>query len=88
MEPRFSLVVFDLDGTLVDSRRDLDYSVNALLAEYGAPPLSEHLVGTMVAEYEIRRHRRYLMGASDHILKDIGLARSEIDRAVRFGHID
>ena len=30
------LIVFDLDGTLVDSRRDLASSMNALLAEYGA----------------------------------------------------
>lgn len=46
----FDLVVFDLDGTLVDSRRDLADSVNALLAERGAPPLPEQLVGTMVGD--------------------------------------
>ena len=38
---RFDLYVFDLDGTLIDSRRDLTDSVNALLVEHGAPPLSE-----------------------------------------------
>lgn len=47
---RFDLVVFDLDGTLVDSRRDLADSVNALLSEYGAPPLSEQAVGAMVGD--------------------------------------
>ena len=31
----FRLVVFDLDGTLVDSRRDLARSAGALLAECG-----------------------------------------------------
>jgi phosphoglycolate phosphatase len=46
----FDLIVFDLDGTLVDSRRDLADSVNALLSELGAEPLSEGLIGTMVGD--------------------------------------
>jgi phosphoglycolate phosphatase len=45
-----NLVVFDLDGTLVDSRRDLARSVNVLLAACGAAPLPEHAVGTMVGD--------------------------------------
>ncbi|MGB7217253.1 MAG: HAD-IA family hydrolase [Vicinamibacterales bacterium] len=44
----FSLVVFDLDGTLVDSRRDLSESANELLAECGADALSEAVVTPMV----------------------------------------
>jgi len=44
------LIVFDLDGTLVDSRRDLASSMNALLAEYGAPQLPEHAIGRMVGD--------------------------------------
>ena len=46
----FDLIVFDLDGTLVDSRRDLADSVNALLADLGSEPLSEGLIGTMVGD--------------------------------------
>jgi phosphoglycolate phosphatase len=45
-----TLVVFDLDGTLVDSRRDLAESANGLLAECGADPLPEDAVGRMVGE--------------------------------------
>jgi phosphoglycolate phosphatase len=44
------LVVFDLDGTLVDSRRDIAESANALLAECGCTPLHEEAVGRMVGD--------------------------------------
>ncbi len=44
------LIAFDLDGTLIDSRRDLADSVNQLLGELGAAPLSEDAIGRMVGE--------------------------------------
>ena len=44
------LLVFDLDGTLVDSSRDLADSANALLVSYGAAPLDEPSVIRMVGE--------------------------------------
>lgn len=44
------LVVFDLDGTLVDSRADLAISVNELLKELGAAPLPHACVTSMVGE--------------------------------------
>jgi phosphoglycolate phosphatase len=44
------LIVFDLDGTLVDSRRDLAESANAILAECGCGPLAEEAIGRMVGD--------------------------------------
>jgi phosphoglycolate phosphatase len=46
----FRLIVFDLDGTLVDSRRDIADAANALLAVHGAEPLPEERIGRMVGE--------------------------------------
>jgi phosphoglycolate phosphatase len=43
-------VVFDLDGTLVDSRRDLANAVNAMLAELARPALPEAEITAMVGE--------------------------------------
>ena len=40
--------LFDLDGTLVDSQRDLAESANQMLAAYGAPPLAVEAVAGMV----------------------------------------
>jgi phosphoglycolate phosphatase len=48
--PAYVLAVFDLDGTLVDSRRDLADASNEMLASYGAAPLDEDAVGRMVGE--------------------------------------
>jgi phosphoglycolate phosphatase len=42
--------VFDLDGTLVDSRRDLAESANVLLAERGCAALPEDAIGRMVGD--------------------------------------
>ena len=46
----FRLLVFDLDGTLVDSRRDIAESANAVLEACGAAPLPEETVGRMVGD--------------------------------------
>ena len=46
----FSLIVFDLDGTLIDSRRDITESANMLLVACGARPLDQHAIGRMVGD--------------------------------------
>jgi phosphoglycolate phosphatase len=44
------LAIFDLDGTLVDSRRDLAESANATLEFYGCRPHTEEAIGRMVGD--------------------------------------
>src|SRR5215468_10615043 len=42
------LLIFDLDGTLVDSRVDLANSVNAMLRRYGKPTLPNHIIASYI----------------------------------------
>lgn len=58
------LAVFDLDGTLVDSRRDLANAANALVAGLGGRPLSEEAIGRMVGEGAAVLVRRVLTAAN------------------------
>jgi len=44
------LIAFDLDGTLIDSRRDLAQSANQLITELGGAELPEAAIGRMVGE--------------------------------------
>ena len=57
------LVVFDLDGTLIDSRRDLTASANALVVERGGTALDEDAVARMVGEGAALLVRRALTAA-------------------------
>jgi phosphoglycolate phosphatase len=61
------LIAFDLDGTLIDSRRDLADSANALITELGGTPLSEEAIGTMVGEGAALLVRRAIQGAGVRI---------------------
>ena len=68
------LVVFDLDGTLVDSRRDLADSANALIAEHGGVPLDVDRVAGMVGEGAALLVRRALAAA--------GVGRNDLGTAL------
>jgi phosphoglycolate phosphatase len=58
------LVVFDLDGTLVDSSVDIANAANALVAELGGTPLSHAAIIGMVGDGAGMLVRRALTGAS------------------------
>jgi phosphoglycolate phosphatase len=57
------LIAFDLDGTLVDSRRDLAESANELIGELGGSPLGEDAIARMVGEGAAMLVRRALAAA-------------------------
>src|SRR4029077_9172852 len=50
-DPRqIKLLIFDLDGTLIDSRLDLVHSVNAMLKHVGRPELPGDVVASYVGD--------------------------------------
>jgi len=56
------LVIFDLDGTLIDSRLDLVHSVNAALRHIQRPELAEHVIASYVGDGAPLLIRRALGG--------------------------
>jgi phosphoglycolate phosphatase len=44
------LLVFDLDGTLIDSRTDLSNSINAMLIHFGKPTLPEPVIASYLGD--------------------------------------
>src|SRR5437763_13740460 len=59
---RPELVVFDLDGTLVDSVPDLAYSINAMLRQLGSPARPEEQVRAWIGSGAERWVKRALTG--------------------------
>ncbi len=47
---RMDLLIFDLDGTLIDSKQDLSCAVNATRTHCGLPPLANETVYSYVGE--------------------------------------
>ena len=68
------LLVFDLDGTLIDSRRDLADAANALIVERGGEALTVDAITAMVGEGAVLLVRRALKAA--------GLERDDIEAAL------
>jgi phosphoglycolate phosphatase len=56
----FRLLVFDLDGTLIDSRVDLSNSINAMLSHLGKPPLPEAVIASYIGDGATMLVRRAL----------------------------
>ena len=56
------LLIFDLDGTLIDSRLDLIHSVNATLRHFGRPELADDVIASYVGDGAPVLVRRALVG--------------------------
>jgi len=74
---KIKLVIFDLDGTLIDSELDLAASVNAMLRHFGRKELPIQIIGTYIgdgAPMLIRRalgdpaHQEFLQDALNYFL--------------------
>jgi phosphoglycolate phosphatase len=74
---QIKLIVFDLDGTLIDSARDLCNSVNAALEHMGRPHLDDHIIASFVgngAPMLVRRSLAVENGVSPDDIHDEELA--------------
>src|SRR6266851_954094 len=65
---RVRLLVFDLDGTLIDSRLDLIHSVNAMLLHIGRPELDGDMIASYVGDGAPALVRRALGDTDDDTL--------------------
>jgi phosphoglycolate phosphatase len=61
--PAMALIVLDLDGTLIDSRRDLADAANALIVERGGRPQPVDAIAGMVGEGAALLVRRAMTAA-------------------------
>lgn len=60
-------ILFDLDGTLIDSKTDLANSINLMLADCGRPPLDEAVIGSFVGDgVRVLVHRSLTATDPDH----------------------
>ena len=50
LRPSKLLLIFDLDGTLIDSREDLAIATNATRAHFHLPPLSQEIIQSYVGD--------------------------------------
>jgi phosphoglycolate phosphatase len=69
------LLVFDLDGTLVDSKTDLALSVNAMRGQMGLPPLAFDLIASYVGHGVTTLVRRALgeQATEENVQNGLGL---------------
>src|ERR1700753_464762 len=71
---KIRLIVFDLDGTLIDSRKDLANSINAMLADFHRHPLPEEIIAEYIGDGAGMLVRRALGDPDDETLVANALA--------------
>jgi phosphoglycolate phosphatase len=70
------LLVFDLDGTLIDSAQDLCNSVNATLAAFGRVPLPDEVIAGYIGNGALMLVRRAFAAESGAEIDDALLTRA------------
>jgi phosphoglycolate phosphatase len=74
---KFGCIIFDLDGTLVDSRSDLDFAVNLMLSDLGFKTLPQDQVVSFVGEGMLKLVERALSVSTSK-----PLSKPELDEAM------
>jgi phosphoglycolate phosphatase len=69
------LLIFDLDGTLADTRADLATGINLMRAHYGLPPISMEIIETYVGDGIRKLVERSLQGANVDVDEALELDR-------------
>lgn len=78
----FSTIVFDLDGTLIDSARDVGEAVNRVLADHGLAPLDEATQRSLMGEGgRVRTQKAFALRGVD--LDEAGL-RARVADFIRY----
>src|SRR5579884_3945313 len=70
---KLRLLIFDLDGTLVDSRQDLGNSVNAMLRHFGRHELPLEVIGSYIGDGAPMLVRRALGDPKDEHFVHVAL---------------
>ena len=80
------LLVFDLDGTLINSSLDLCNSVNAMLEHLGKPPLPNAVIASYIGDGAAMLVRRALgdPGDLDASIHDESVLREALDFFIRY----
>jgi len=73
MKPQ--LLIFDLDGTLADTRADITTGINLMRAHYGLPVISMEIVETYVGDGIRKLVERALQGADVNVDEALALNR-------------
>jgi phosphoglycolate phosphatase len=73
---RLNLLVFDLDGTLIDSAQDLCNSVNATLSRFGREPLADERIAGFIGNGAMVLVRRSFAAANGAMADEDLLAQA------------
>ena len=73
---RLKLLVFDLDGTLIDSAQDLCNSVNATLSRFGREPLADKIIAGFIGNGAMVLVRRAFAAAAGAVADEDLLAQA------------
>lgn len=78
----FHTIVFDLDGTLIDSARDVGTAVNRVLADHGLAPLDEATQRALMGEGgKVRTRKAFALRG---VTLDETTLRARVDEFIRY----